>query len=263
MKFGFTSRISIMLATILVAGLAMTTGLSLDKFRRTHTDLLTSRFQFVVNDIRHRIETQMDLGLALNTLQDVSEELAAYQNNDDSILSIEVFDESGAVLFSTDPSFIGDLVSENWVFLWRTNKSSQMWSTLEKDAGVVGVSIQNNLNQNVGSLALRYSRDILDASVAKQIERLLAVGLIVAVVMAMISLMGCVYLLHSTIDDLKKMTQAMKDIMNKKKDSAELKETVQNHPDFGTFSASAHDLQSNLDDAHLEVIKLDEAETES
>ena len=50
----------------------------------------------------------MDLGLALPTLQDVSEELVVYQSNDETILSIEVFDETGAVLFSTDPSFIGD-----------------------------------------------------------------------------------------------------------------------------------------------------------
>ena len=261
MKLGFTSRISIMLAVILMAGVAMTTGLSLDKFRRTHTDLLTSRFQFVVNDIRHRVETQMDLGLALPTLQDVSEELAAYQSNDETILSIEVFDETGAVLFSTDPSFIGDLVSENWVLAWRTNKNSQLWSLLEKDAGVVGVSIQNNLNQNVGSLALRYSRELLDLSVANQAERLLVIGLVVAGVMALISLMGCVFLLRRTIGDLKNMTQAMKDIMNRKKDSVQLKETIDNHPDFESFSRSALNLQDDLTDASAEIIKLDEAES--
>ena len=59
--------------------------------------------------------------------------------------------------------------------------------------GVVGVSIQNNLNQNVGSLALRYSRELLDLSVANQAERLLVIGLVVAGVMALISLMGCVF----------------------------------------------------------------------
>lgn len=261
MKLGFTSRISIMLACILMAGVAMTTGLSLDKFRRTHTDLLTSRFQFVVNDIRHRIETQMDLGLALPTLQDVSEELVVYQSNDETILSIEVFDETGAVLFSTDPSFIGDLVSENWVLAWRTSKNLQLWSLLEKDAGVVGVSIQNNLNQNVGSLALRYSRELLDLSVANQAERLLVIGLVVAGVMALISLMGCVFLLRRTIGDLKNMTQAMKDIMNRKKDSAQLKETIENHPDFESFSRSALNLQDDLTDASTEIIKLDEAES--
>ncbi len=239
----------------------MTIGLSLDKFRRTHTDLLTSRFQFVINDIRSRIETQMDLGLALSTLQDVSEELETYRSNDEMILSIEVFDENGSVLFSTDPSFIGDLVSENWVIAWRANQNSSSWSRLERDAGVVGVPIQNNLNQNVGSLALRYSRDFLDLSFSKQTERLIAFGLIVAVFMAIMSLVGCVLLLRGTISDLKSMTQAIKDIMNNQKDSEQLKATIRNHPEFESFSASALGAQTALNEASSDIIELDEAES--
>lgn len=250
-----------MLVAILMAGIAMTIGLSLDKFRRTHTDLLTSRFQFVVNDIRNKIETQMDLGLALSTLQDVSEELETYQSDDESILSIEVFDENGSVLFSTDPSFIGDLVSEDWVIAWRTNQNANSWSRLERDAGVVGVPIQNNLNQNVGSLALRYSRDFLDLSVANQTERLVTIGLIIAVIMAVMSLVGCVVLLRGTISDLKSMTQAIKDIMNNRKDSEQLKATIKNHPEFETFSESALGAQAALDEASADIIELDEAES--
>ena len=250
-----------MLVAILMAGIAMTIGLSLDKFRRTHTDLLTSRFQFVVNDIRSKIETQMDLGLALSTLQDVSEELETYRSDDELILSIEVFDENGSVLFSTDPSFIGDLVSEDWVIAWRTNQNASSWSRLERDAGVVGVPIQNNLNQNVGSLALRYSRDFLDLSVSNQTERLVTIGLIIAVIMAVMSLVGCVVLLRGTISDLKSMTQAIKDIMNNRKDSEQLKATIKNHPEFETFSESALGAQTALDEASADIIELDEAES--
>ncbi len=239
----------------------MTIGLSLDKFRRTHTDLLTSRFQFVVNDIRNKIETQMDLGLALSTLQDVSEELETYRNDDEMILSIEVFDENGSVLFSTDPSFIGDLVSEDWVFEWRANQNFSSWSRLERDAGVVGVPIQNNLNQNVGSLALRYSRDILDLSISNQTERLITFGLIVAVFMTIMSLVGCIVLLRGTISDLKSMTQAIRDIMNNRKDSEQLKATIKKHPEFESFSASALGAQTALSEASSDIIELDEAES--
>ena len=261
MKFGFTSRIAIMLALILVAGVAMTTGLSLDKFQRTNADLLTSRFQFVANDLRDRIETQMDLGLALSTLQDVSEELEAYRSNDDAILSIEVFDEDGSVLFSTDPSFIGDLVSENWVREWRANINSNLWSLLEQDAGVVGVPIQNNLNQNVGSLALRYSREFLDVSAANQKDRLMLAGLIVAFVMALLGFVGCVILLRSTIKDLKSITQAMTDITDSKPNSEMLKKTIENHPEFQAFSSSALNAKNSLNEARANIIKLDETES--
>ncbi|MDE0309276.1 MAG: hypothetical protein OXI60_05525 [Acidiferrobacterales bacterium] len=250
-----------MLVTILMAGIALTIGLSLDKFRHTHSDLLTSRFQFIVNDIRHKLETQMDLGLALSTLQDVSEELDSYRRNDEMILSIEVFDEKGSVLFSTDPSFIGDLVSEEWVFAWRANQNSTSWSRLERDAAVVGVPIQNNLNQNVGSLALRYSREFLDQSFFAQTRHLITIGLVVAVFMAIMSLVGCILLLRGTITDLKSMTQAFKDIMNNEKDSKHLEATIRNHPEFESFSTSVLNVQVALSKASSDVIELDETES--
>ena len=247
-----------MLAAILMAGVVMTAGLSIDKFRRTHTDLLDSRFQFVVNDIRHRIETQMDLGLALATLEDVSEELETYRVNDETILSIEVFDENGSVLFSTDPSFIGDLVSQDWLLAWRSSQNKNLWSILERDAGVVGVAIQNNLNQKVGSLALRYSREFLDLSVANQTERLLVIGLIIAAVMALVSFLGCRILLRGPISDLNTMTRAMTDIMNNEKDSPNIKLANENHAEFASFSETALQAHVALNEASEEIIQLDE-----
>ena len=75
--------------------------------------------EFELTDIRQRVQTQMDLGIALAELQGVSEELDEYRRADEQILSIEIFDDTGIVLFSTDPSFLGDLVTEEWVTSWR------------------------------------------------------------------------------------------------------------------------------------------------
>ena len=138
MTFGFATRIALLMAVILGTGVAATGGLSVHKFERTLADFLASRFEFVVSDIRQRIETQMDLGLALSGLQGVSERLEGYIRADQQILSIEVFDDTGAVLFSTDPSFVGDLVAEEWMIAWRTSRGRDVWSDLERDAGVGG-----------------------------------------------------------------------------------------------------------------------------
>ena len=75
MKLGFAPKIAVALALVLVAGVTMTGILSVYKFERTLANLLTSRFLFVVNDIRQKVETQMDLGLPLVDLQGVTEEL--------------------------------------------------------------------------------------------------------------------------------------------------------------------------------------------
>ena len=258
MMFGFASRIAIVLAVILGAGVALTGVLSIHKFERTFADLLTSRFQFVVNDVRQRIETQMDLGLALVNLEDITEEMEAYLRNDEQVLSIEVFDETGTVLFSTDPSFVGDLVSEDWVIAWRTGRDKNLWSALEYDAGVVGVPLRNNLSQDVGSLALRYSRDFLDHNVSEQIERLLLVGGAVGIMMVVLSFFGCAVLLRGASQDLNILSRAIEDITKRNKDSAALQMMVTRHPEFAAFSDSVLGAQNILDSATKEIHQLDE-----
>ena len=151
MTFGLATRITLALVVILAAGVGMTTLLSAHMFERTLSDFLTSRFEFELNDIRQRIETQMDLGIALAELQSVPQELEEYLRADEQILSIEVFDDTGIVLFSTDPSFVGDLVTEEWVTAWRASRGQEVWSDLERDARVVGVPLRDNLGRDVGS----------------------------------------------------------------------------------------------------------------
>ena len=130
MTLGLATRITLALVVILAAGVGMTTVLSAHMFERTLSDFLTSRFEFELNDVRQRIETQMDLGLALAELQSVPQELEEYLRADEQILSIEVFDDTGIVLFSTDPSFVGDLVTEEWVTAWRASRGQEVWSDL-------------------------------------------------------------------------------------------------------------------------------------
>ncbi len=259
MKLGFAYRIALVLALTLVAGTVLTSVLSLHKYERTLADLLTSRFEFVANDLRARIETQMDLGLALVNLENINDELDSLLLNDEQILSIEIFDESGTVIFSTDPSFIGDLIAENWIFAWQVNRNkSASWSMLENDAGVVGVGLQNNLNQNVGAIALRYSRYFLDQSVAQQLERLTLIVGIVAIVVTLLSVLGCTTLLRGHFQDWKIMSEALADISERRRDSESLLEANARHPEFEEFSGAVFGAMDSLDSAVGELRRLDE-----
>ena len=261
MKFGFAPRISIVVAVILCMGVAMTGVLSIHKYQRTSADLITSRFQFIVNDIRQNIEVQMDLGLPLVNLQGISEELESYLY-DTQILSIEVFDDTGTVLFSTDPSFEGDLVSEQWVNLWRTYQDKDSWSALEKDAGVVGVPLRNNFGQNVGSLALRYSRAFLDHSIAGQVERLVLLGAAVAGVMTLLSLLGCIVLLKPTSLILRNMTHALDNIPSRKNIDEYVKAVEPNYPEFAVFAETSVEVQDKLDEMTSQIRKFDQESSE-
>ena len=260
MRFGLATRLTLALAVILAAGVAMTTALSVQMFERTLADVLTSRFEFVLNDLRQRIETQMDLGLALPVLQGVPEELEEYLQADEQLLSIEVFDDTGIVLFSTDPSFVGDLVAEEWILAWRASRGQEVWSDIQRDARVVGVPMHDNLGRNVGSIALRYSRDFFDDNVTAQASRLLIIGVTVVLGMAPFSILGAMILLRRLRDDLRRLRESVDDVTNRRWDGKALGGMESRHPEFAAFAAAALAAHYTIDEAMGEIRRLDEEE---
>ena len=260
MAFGLATRITLALVVILAAGVAMTTVLSAHMFERTLSDFLTSRFEFELGDIRQRIETQMDLGIALADLQSIPEELEEYLHADEQILSIEVFDETGIVLFSTDPSFVGDLVTEEWVTAWRASRGQEVWSDLERDARVVGVPLRDNLGRDVGSLALRYSSDFFDDNVTAQTARLLLIGALVVLAMTPLSIVGAMVLLRELRGELRDLRESMDDVTSRRPDGPALRRTRTDHPELASFATTALTAHDDIDAAIAEIRRLDEEE---
>ena len=150
-------RIVATMAAICVFAVALTATLNFYKYDSTLSDLLRSRFTFLLRDMRNTLETGIDLGLPLRGLDNVPELIGGNAARNPDILSIEVFDPGGTVLFSTDTSFVGDLVAATWLDRW--HKSTQpIWSTRERDADTLGITLQNSLGQTAGAIALRYDR---------------------------------------------------------------------------------------------------------
>lgn len=261
MNFGLATRITLALVVILAAGVAMTTVLSAHMFERTLSDFLTSRFEFEINDVRQRIETQMDLGIALSNLEGVSEMLDEYQQADEQILSIEVFDERGVVLFSTDPSFVGDLVTEGWITAWRSSRGRQVWSDLDRDARVVGVPLRDNLGRDVGSLALRYSRDFFDDNVTAQTARLLVIGAVVVLGVIPLCILGALVLLRGLRRELSELRETMDELANRRRDGEALGRSRVDHPKLAAFASTALAAHDDIETAIAEVRRLDDEET--
>ena len=260
MRFGLTTRVMVTVLIILAAGVGMTTLLSARIFERTLSELLTSRMEFKVNEFRHRIETQMDLGIALSDLRGISEMLDEYRQTDKQILSIEVFDERGVVLFSTDSSFAGDLVTEAWVTQWRSGRERLAWSHLDRDARVIGISMQDNLGRNVGSLALRYSRNFFDDNVAAQTVRLLIIGTAVILCMIPVCILGAVFLLRGLRMELRRFCAILDNLPDRHRDGRVSDPVRARHPKLAAFVATALAAHDDMDTAIAEIRQLDEDE---
>ena len=260
MAFGLAARITIALVAILGVGVAMMAVLSAQMYERTLSDFLNSRFEFELSDLRQRIESQIDLGIELGDLQSVPAELESNMHADSQILTIEVFDQTGTVLFSTDPSFVGDLVTEEWVNAWRAGRERDVWSNLERDARVVGVPLRDNLGRDVGSLALRYSREFFDDSVAAQSTRLSLIGAIVVLGMAPLTILGAMILLRGLRGELRELSDSMDDVANRRREGPALGRARSDHPELAAFATAALTAHDDIDRAIGEIRRLDEEE---
>jgi len=175
MGMSLTARIALTIIVVFVHAMALTALLNLHKFDQLLTQVLRDRLAFTVEDLRSNLETRLNLGLPLETMRHVQGTLEQRRLDDPNILSIEVFDPEGQVLFGTDRSFIGDLISPRWLETYRvlaatTGATSadgrRTFVVHDQDALVVGTSITSNLGDTAGGIAIRYARAAIDRTVA-------------------------------------------------------------------------------------------------
>ena len=151
-----TARLTAVLLAIVTVAIGLAAVLNYYKFRSSLTELQQSRYAFVLGEISSTIETSLNIGLPLEQLQNVDSLLASHASQDDAILSIDIFRPDGAVMFSTDASFIGDLAAKSWVKASQS-EINHAWFVERPDANATGVQITNSLGQIVGSVVIRYS----------------------------------------------------------------------------------------------------------
>ena len=185
MRFNLPARVAVNIFLILALAVSLTGLMNHYKYRKFLADLLRDRHALVLQEIGYSIEASLSLGLALSTLPGVTSDLQANISRHSRVLSIELFDEHGTVLYSTDESLRGDLVSEEWASAWNLSDES-VWARVERDAHVVGLRLHDTLGRAVGSLALRYSRAEFDDDVRAMGLRI--AGLCAAVLVVFASL---------------------------------------------------------------------------
>lgn len=142
----------------------------------TYGTLVRSRAEVVVRDIAMNVEGRLTLGLPLTGAGDIQDVLERERARDSHILSLEVFEESGALLYSTDRGLIGEQVEADWLRLAAAGEPS--WNTQDFEAMVIGVPLRNSFSRLVGGVVLRYSSAVL--SQRRQAYREAIAGIVLA-----------------------------------------------------------------------------------
>ncbi len=202
-------QITLAIALIVLIGLGLTTFLNYFKFERSFSLLIESRFDAVLRDMKNTIEASLALGLPLNVLRNTQPLIEREMRQDPLILSIEVFEANGNVAFATDRDFVGDLIADEWLDAWRSHDAAGAWRRREDDALVIGISLVNSLDLEVGGIALRFSRDFHDSSLKAMLLELGSAVAILLVVTVLLSVLGVFLLLRTSGYPFMAMTAAL------------------------------------------------------
>jgi hypothetical protein len=151
---------------VLVCGFAvgMAGLLNYFKYRSTAERLVHERLLVTGQAIENTIQSSLALGLQFTDIGTLPGTLERERANDDLILGIDVFDTSGALLYSTERARNNRPVPAAWMEAVK-RMGNKDWFVGDGNDSAAGISIQNNFGLTIGYLALRYSDERLDQAV--------------------------------------------------------------------------------------------------
>ncbi|MGB0671643.1 MAG: hypothetical protein ACPGNT_09110 [Rhodospirillales bacterium] len=191
-----TVKIGVTMIGVLLFALVVTTLLNFYKYQSTLSELMRSRFEVVVGDIRGVLEQNVALGLRLSDITAIQELLDRARGSDSQIVSIEVFalaGESGRLLFSSGSGAVmaaDGLIPTAWTE--ESETATPFWTVPEDAAFVVGATVLNTLDRPTGGVVLRYSKNVLDQKVSAMFERLALSGAGVLAIIGTLAFLGVV-----------------------------------------------------------------------
>lgn len=252
MHLNLPARVAVNIFLILTLAVSLTGLMNHYKYRKYLSDLLRDRHALVLQDIGHSIESSLALGLAVDALPGVNAALQSAISRHSGVLSIELFDERGTVLYSSDESLRGDLVSKDWTSSWNIDDEDDeaVWARVEYDAHVVGVRVHDSLGRAVGSLALRYSRTEFDNHVRAMALRIIV---LCAAVLVGFALAGTVLAVLFT-RKLRQQLQLMRKTLERP--PAELTDVTAD-PTAAQFARTAAAAQQAMQEAAQEIHRIE------
>lgn len=144
--------------------------------------LRESRFQFSLNSARSALESGLRLGLLLSDLPGAKELIDQNRMQERVILSIDVFDDKGQIVFTTDSTG----VSANIPLAWLDNclnKQRRNWSGQDDEGRLLCGPLVNGYEELVGGVLLRYRLNNR-ASIVGMLERYPLAGLGMLLILA-------------------------------------------------------------------------------
>jgi hypothetical protein len=183
-----STKSRMIVVAVLVCGFAvgMAGLLNYFKYRSTVSHLVRERLVVTGKAIENSIQGSLGLGLAFSDIGTLPGTLERERATDDLIQGIDVFDNSGQMLYSTDRLRAQRPVPTAWMAAIKKAGEGD-WFVSGGDESAAGISVQNNFGLTVGYLALRYSEDRISDTVHAVGRELALAAFVVFVVSSLLA----------------------------------------------------------------------------
>lgn len=166
----------LLLAMLLIFSIGMASLLNYFKFESTIKKLQRDRIALIADEVQLAVERGNSLGVELATSTTIQAMLTRQLKSDVLVRRIDIFDDNGKTLFSTDQTRIARAAPSTWIAAAYRMKTDK-WSLAEESAFVTGIVLRNSFDLTIGSVAIRYERNGLDRTVSAMGAKIAKIGL--------------------------------------------------------------------------------------
>ena len=189
-----TTRRQMIAVAVVVCGFAvgMAGLLNYFKYRSTANRIVTERLVVTGRTVEKVVQLALDLGLQFSDIGTLPATLERERGTDDLIQGIDIFDNEGRLLYSTDTLRMSRPVPAAWLAAIASARGSD-WMAEGEVESAAGMSLKNSFGVTLAHLSLRYSSERLRStndSVARELALNTLIVLLVASVLASLALIA-------------------------------------------------------------------------
>ena len=159
------------------------------KFQTTLATLIQNRLTVISITMGESIESAIDLGLGLGEMRTAEAVIVRAKRNDPEIASIQIFDNTGQILYSTQKGMAGIYVPP-YVLQALEKSDGRVWRLDRGNSFVNGVSLFNSFDQMIGGIVLTYSKNAYNTKVAALTNSLTRKSILIFVGFAILAFIG-------------------------------------------------------------------------
>jgi len=255
-RWSLARKVSLALVSILLCTLLLTGFFAYYKFESVYSSLVQSRYSFVVFTIKKRVEDSLNLGLPLHQIRQAQEILEREKLRDPQILSIEVYDSQGEVLFDTDRGAIGSMVPAPQVDALHGG-TAVAFGASDEDALIVGLPLSNTLGKVEGGVVLRYPIAYIEHGIGGLLFQLAEKIALQLGIFSVIAVAGLYFLFGRVGHKLGAMQRTLGEVIATGGQAETGPGADQFEIRFAEFIAKSHEAVEHIRDATAEVGRLD------